>query len=430
MLTHAPHQAKRPPSPTTVRGQPPDLGEVLAAAQKLPNLVCLDLGPSRSLVTWGDGPTVKPGPRWISQARSLLRANADGGLVGWLGYESGRWHECMDPPASERPLPDLYLRRVEGRLVRDRDTDKWHIHGTRRFRREAELLLQSAKTATSVEHPGVPVAVPPQEGVRYRTSVDRALASIARGDVYQVCLAWEVRDIPVANPLSTWLELRRANPAWRGAYLQHGQQAIICNSPETYLDVERTPQGLKVRSVPIKGTARLSEGEAGRRALLHSPKEIAELTMIVDLVRNDFGRVAAPGTIRWQPRRLRPCGDLLHAEQEVTAKLRPGCDAFDAVAASFPPGSVTGAPKVAAMRLIHRLESGPRGIYTGAIGWFGDDGSARLNVAIRTATVINGRARFHVGAGIVADSNPEAEWRETLAKGSALARALAPATSA
>ena len=155
-------------------------------------------------------------------------------------------------------------------------------------------------------------------------------------------------------------------------------------------------------------------------ALWISEKERAELTMIVDLVRNDLGRIAKTGTVRAQPRQLRSCGDLLHAEQIVSAELKPELDALDVVAATFPPGSVTGAPKVAAMEIIHRLESAPRGVYTGAIGLFEDDGSAHLNVAIRTATIQNQRARFHIGAGIVADSEPDREWEETLSKGRAL----------
>ena len=146
--------------------------------------------------------------------------------------------------------------------------------------------------------------------------------------------------------------------------------------------------------------------------------------MIVDLVRNDLGRVAQAGTVHAQPRDIRKCGDLWHAEQAVEAVLRNDADALDALAASFPPGSVTGAPKVKAMEVIHRLEPVPRGIYTGAIGWLSDSGDARLSVAIRTATVQGGRARFHVGAGIVADSQPQREWEETLAKAQALATSL------
>ena len=142
--------------------------------------------------------------------------------------------------------------------------------------------------------------------------------------------------------------------------------------------------------------------------------------MIVDLVRNDLHRVAARAGVRAGPRMIVRAGDLWHAEQRVRAVLQRSKDAIDAVVACFPPGSVTGAPKVEAMRVIHALEPEPRGVYTGAIGFLADGGEAHLNVAIRTATVQGGLARFHVGAGLVADSKPELEWAETLAKGRAL----------
>ena len=158
--------------------------------------------------------------------------------------------------------------------------------------------------------------------------------------------------------------------------------------------------------------------------LSESPKEQAELTMITDLVRNDLGRVSRPGTVRASPRRIRVCGDLFHAEQSVESMVSPGLDSLDVLSACFPPGSVTGAPKVRAMELIHEIEGRARGVYTGAIGFFMDNGNAHWNVAIRTASIHNGIGRFHIGAGIVADSDPEQEWLETLAKGNMLARWL------
>jgi para-aminobenzoate synthetase component 1 len=250
--------------------------------------------------------------------------------------------------------------------------------------------------------------------------VEALLQHIRAGDCYQANLSWRCCGPTPAEPLATWLALRSANPADWGSFLKVDNQAIISNSPELYLSV----RGDRLESRPIKGTARLEEGERARRLLRESPKERAELTMIVDMARNDLGRVARPGSVHAAPRRLRPCGDLLHAEQPVTARLRPGLDALDAVAASFPPASVTGAPKVRAMELIHALEPEPRGVYTGALGWFDTDGCAALSVAIRTVIVAAGSTSFHLGAGIVADSMPEAEWRETLDKGRKLAAAL------
>jgi para-aminobenzoate synthetase component 1 len=250
--------------------------------------------------------------------------------------------------------------------------------------------------------------------------VGTILEAIQQGEVYQVNLAWEHTDVLLDDAAGAWLAIRQSNPAHYGAYLRCGETEIISNSPELFLEVDRASG--RFQSRPIKGTAPMVPG--ARELLESSPKERAELTMIVDLVRNDLGRVAQPGTVQAKARTIRKCGDLWHAEQAVTAKLRPGADALDALAAAFPPGSVTGAPKVKAMEVIHRLEPGPRGVYTGAIGWLSDSGDARFSVAIRTATVREGRARFHVGAGIVADSQPEREWEETLAKAQALAVSL------
>ncbi|MEC8425685.1 MAG: chorismate-binding protein, partial [Myxococcota bacterium] len=261
----------------------------------------------------------------------------------------------------------------------------------------------------------------------YRAAVRSALEHIATGDVYQVCLAWEQVMDGMVNPVAAWHLLRQDNPAARAALLRAGDRWLLSNSPETFLDVSATPQGLHARSVPIKGTVPVSAGPEGRAWLGQSAKEIAELTMIVDLVRNDLGRVASPGTVRAGPRTLRRCGDLIHAEQEIEARLRPGVDAVDAMAAAFPPGSVTGAPKIRAMELIHALERASRGPYTGVLGLWGDDGSANSSVLIRTASIEPSRSRYHIGAGIVADSVPDREWEETCQKGAALGAALARA---
>jgi anthranilate/para-aminobenzoate synthase component I len=256
----------------------------------------------------------------------------------------------------------------------------------------------------------------------YTQGVREILKHVGAGNVYQVNLAWEETGIPIQDAAGAWLKVRLENPAARGCYLRQMGVEIVSNSPELFLQVD--PTSRTVRSIPIKGTAALAGGEQARIDLEHSPKERAELTMIVDLVRNDLGRVSVPGTVRAKNRIVRQCGDLWHAEQEVSAELAQGADAVSAVTAAFPPGSVTGAPKVRAMEVINQLEASPRGVYTGAIGWFADGGGAHLNVAIRTATVIDGFARFHVGAGIVAESQPENEWTETLAKAKALAQCL------
>jgi len=306
----------------------------------------------------------------------------------------------------------------------DRRLGRWHITGSPEFVEEARELLARARPVPPPSAGVGQLTHPAESGLHYQERVRAALDAIARGELYQVNLSWPFTSA-CSSALDAWLRLRHHNPAWRGAYLRKDGVELVSNSPERYLSV--APRRAKTRSlhsVPIKGTTRMDGGLEARRALLHSAKERAELTMIVDLVRNDLGRVAVPGSVRPGPRSLRRCGDLLHAEQGVSATLQPGHDAVDAVAASFPPGSVTGAPKVRAMEWIRALEQHPRGPYTGCFGWFGADGSAELAVAIRTAVVQGGQAEYCVGAGIVADSDPAREWEETLSKGRALARHL------
>lgn len=410
---------------------------MLSCASRLNGFAALDLGARWTLLTWGAGERVQGGARWPEEARRLLRPNRaetrlpyTGGLVGWIGYEAGAAVERMPPPRGASPLPALGLWRTEGGLCLDRRRGVWEMGGSEAFVTEARALLEQAAALPSPRplRPG-PAGWEARDReptrLRYEAGVRAALAAIAAGDVYQINLAWEERGLPVADPLGVWLALRAANPARRGAFLRLDGATVLSNSPELYLRVRRRGDRLLARSAPIKGTADARAGARSAEALRESEKERAELTMIVDLVRNDLGRVAATGGVRAGPRRIVRCGDLWHAEQVVRARLRRGKDAIDAIAASFPPGSVTGAPKVEAMRLIGQLEPGPRGVYTGAIGFLADGGEAHLNVAIRTATVIDGLARFHVGAGLVADSDPAREWAETLAKGRALARWLA-----
>ena len=404
----------------------PGLPAVLNALRSEPGLVAMDCGSQWSVLTWGEGEVVRCGAKWADQARALLREQSrdpalpfTGGLVGWLGYESGRQMERMPAPTAARPAEDLLLWRVEGGLCLNHRTGQWHIAGDRGFSQRAQQALQQAELPI-MQHRTPPSPPAPATQARYTDGVRQILAANTAGDVYQVCLAWQKHGLKLSDPLGAWLSLRENNPALRGAWLQHGKTHILCNSPELFLEIIAEGEHLTAQSIPIKGTVRCADGISGRLELWESEKERAELTMIVDLVRNDLGRIARPGSVHAAPRRLRRCGDLLHAEQPVTATLEPGRDAFDAVCAAFPPGSVTGAPKVAAMEMIARLESTPRGVYTGAIGFFADGGNAHLNVAIRTATVQNGRGSFHVGAGIVADSDPEREWLETLAKGQAL----------
>lgn len=412
---------------------PLTLEAIVTFAQNLPGFCCFDSADGQTVVTWSRAQPHTAVEGWEAFIRDNTRqpptddSQYSGGVVGWLGYEAGRSVETMPAPTHARPTHDICLWRTDGAIVVDSSAGTTSVHGAPDFRAEAQALITQARKWTPKQEP-TSTAAPwhpenhDEREDRYTQGVERILSHVHVGDVYQVNLAWEQGSITVKDAASAWLRLRRQNPAARGCYLRQGTIEIISNSPELFLSVD--PVQRRVLSMPIKGTAAIAEGRHAKRDLEVSPKERAELTMIVDLVRNDLGRVAQPGSVKTEPRVLRQCGDLWHAEQQVSAVLADGNDAVSAVAAAFPPGSVTGAPKVRAMEVIHTLESRPRGVYTGAIGWFADGGGAHLNVAIRTATVVDGVGRFHVGAGIVADSQPQREWRETLAKARALVHCL------
>jgi len=387
-------------------------------------------GTGHTWVTWGDVPALTPTDDWQATSRAALRALPDGGLLaGYFGYEAGRWCERMPPPISQRPLPDIWLRPTQGHARLDHATGRWTVHGTPRFRTEWHAIEAEQSRKSSPSAAGAPELTGPHR--HYESAVEHALDAIRDGEVYQVNLSWEASALALTHPLDTWLDLRSANPARRGAFITiDDRHAILSNSPETFVDVVGSDSGTWAEARPIKGTVPLAAGPQGRAHLLHSEKERAELAMIVDLVRNDLGRVARWGEVETGERYLRECGDLLHAEQRVRARVLPELDALDVIAASFPPGSVTGAPKVRAMSLIRDLEPVPRGVYTGAIGWLTASGDAHFNVAIRTITSTPSQARFHLGAGIVADSIPSAEWAETLAKGRSLHQAIQRATRA
>jgi para-aminobenzoate synthetase component 1 len=218
-------------------------------------------------------------------------------------------------------------------------------------------------------------------------------------------------------------------PAPYGAFLNFPEQQIASASPELFLEL----RGRRLVTRPIKGTRPRGltgpEDASLAEELLQSEKDRAELLMIVDLERNDLGRVCRPGSVHVDElRALEDHPTVWHTVAEISGELAAGADAIDAILAAFPGGSITGAPKVRAMQIIAELERARRGVYTGAIGYLGFDGDVALNIAIRTIVCRDGRATYHVGGGMVWDSDPAAEYEETLAKGRALHEALTTAT--
>ena len=251
--------------------------------------------------------------------------------------------------------------------------------------------------------------------------VDRAKEYIAAGDIYQVCLS---HPFVAATDTTAWdfyEALRYCSPAPHAAYIDGGSLQIASASPECFLRMS----GRHVVTRPIKGTRpRKSDAQGDRLSaadLISSPKEIAELVMITDLERNDLGQVCEFGSVSVSELlSLEAYEQVFHLVSTVEGRLRPEISHVEALRACFPGGSISGAPKMRALEIINELEPFPRGIYTGAIGYFGFNGESQFSIAIRTAVFEAGRAHFHAGAGIVADSIPEREWQETLDKASGL----------
>lgn len=261
---------------------------------------------------------------------------------------------------------------------------------------------------------------------KYVKMIETAQEHIANGDVYQICLTNQIQIEHELDPLSVFLDLRESNPAPYAAFMRIGSKSIVCSSPEQFLHVT---SGGTVSTKPIKGTRPRHEDPkrdaANAEELKANEKERAENLMIVDLMRNDLGRVAKPDTVRVSKLfEIESYATVHQLVSTVEAELADGLDAFSAFKSSFPGGSMTGAPKARAMEIIESLEEGSRAVYSGALGYFGFNGSADFGMTIRTIVFEGNRAYIGVGGGITSDSDPMAELEETKLKAGALLRAL------
>ncbi|PAZ01077.1 MAG: hypothetical protein CAK90_02215 [Spartobacteria bacterium AMD-G4] len=246
---------------------------------------------------------------------------------------------------------------------------------------------------------------------------------IAAGDIYQVCLSHPFIATAGVDPWAFYEMLRTHSPAPESAFLNCGNLQIASASPESFLSIS----GRHIETRPIKGTRPRNPDESGDRLssqeLMTSEKEIAELVMITDLERNDLGRVCRYGSVQvLELLKLERYEQVFHLASTICGELRPDVSHVSALRECFPGGSISGAPKKRAMEIIAALEPHPRGIYTGAIGYFGFNGDSRFSIAIRTAFFESNHCHFHVGAGIVADSIAEMEWQETWHKAEGLLR--------
>ncbi len=377
-----------------------------------------------------------------------------GGAVGYLGYDIVRTIESLpDAPPDDRELPDAVLMVTDTLLVLDNLYNRATVianvevpagadeQALRRLHRTAEATIDDwlARLAApgtvqplALEYgPPLPPATTPYTDGRFQDDVRRIKEYIAAGDTFQTVLSRRL-EVPAPDPFLTYRYLRALNPAPYLYYLHCDDIHIIGSSPEILIRVEDGEVTLR----PIAGTrprgATPDEDAALASELAADPKERAEHLMLVDLGRNDVGRVAEFGTVRLTAfMEIERYSHVMHLVSEVRGSLRPDLDAVAALAASFPAGTVSGAPKVRAMQIIDELEPGRRGPYAGAVGYIGW-GARSLDTAItiRTCVMRGGRAWVQAGAGIVADSDPLAEWKETEAKARAVLLALALAAKA
>lgn len=337
-----------------------------------------------------------------------------GGAVGFLGYGLGSLTEGIKMPDEDLPFPDLYLAFYNRIIAIDKLAKKTYqieIHNNRK------PCYASIEFTNGDNHKKFS-----KEG--FLKAVKRAKQYIKEGDIYEVNLSKRFTRKCSIDPIDLYKRLKKQNPSPFACFLPLGNTALISTSPEEFLYKENE----FVRTRPIKGTKRRGKNQQEdliKSELLSSIKDDAELAMIVDLERNDFGKVCQVGSVRvTDPKSLETYPTLFHTAATIEGKLQKNMDLVDLIKATFPGGSVTGAPKKRAMEIISELEPTHRGPYTGAIGYIGLDGTSHLSMAIRIVLYDGGNYHYQTGGAIVYDSIPECEYDEILVKARALENAL------
>ncbi|MFG6401550.1 anthranilate synthase component I family protein [Microbacterium sp. P04] len=383
---------------------------------------------------WLDaGPGASSGWSWLgigvpehdgSRVRAVdLTASAEGetrggpfrgGWVGWAGYDDAA--ERAGAPSLPSPYPGELWLRVDAFLAFDhgrREAWAWAPSADAAERVARDALERKQLDASTADAPAASLATSPHSPAAYGYLVEECRARIREGDAYLLCLTTRFDVTGEVDARRVHRRLRHASGSHHGGLVRGGATALVSASPERFLDVV---DGV-VRTHPIKGTRPRDADPAVDRALadqlLADPKERAENTMIVDLMRNDLARVCAPATVRVE--RLLEVESYPAVHQLVSTiagVLRPATTLGELLAATFPAGSMTGAPKLSAMTILRELEAEPRGVYSGCFGWVGDDGRADLAMVIRSIVVHPGGASVGAGGGITWLSDPAAEVRE------------------
>lgn len=411
---------------------------------------CLQFGGQEPRVLEGVNPLVEA--RRILQQFRTVSARAlsrfDGGWVGYLGYDLVRHLERLPhPPKDDLSLPDVYLMLVDTFLVFD--NLRHTITAVTYAPTEEKPLAQSYAEACArlrglVQRLGRTVRAPQELGAmqeyvptranvspeQYECMVRKAKEYIVAGDIIQVVLAQRFEGELHTEPFQVYRCLRKVNPAPYMFFLRTGEATLVGSSPEVMVRLE----GREMTVRPIAGTRPRGTSEVSDRELeselRQDAKEIAEHIMLVDLGRNDVGRVAEAGSVEvTECMVVERYSHVMHLVSNVRGTLRQGLDAFDALAATFPAGTLTGAPKIRAMEIIDELEPTRRGVYGGAVGYFGFSGNMDTCITIRTILIKGDRFYVQAGAGIVADSVPEREYQECVNKARAALHAIRLAES-
>ena len=368
-----------------------------------------------------------------------------GGHIGWLGYELQS--ECGSGIVRHAATPDAFFIRADRFIAVDHLSARSYVVALAPPSHEAvaQAWVQAMQARLAALSPREPSPFPAagtgaarpiefrldRDRPTYLADIRQCLEWIGEGQTYQVCLTNELSCTADVDPLDLYCTLRRLNPAPYAAFIRWPGGAVLSASPERFLSVDARG---RVEAKPIKGTIRRDPDPAQdailAQALAASEKDRAENLMIVDLVRNDLSRVCEIGSVEVPSLMAVESFATVHQlVSTVQGQLRGDASAIDLIRAAFPGGSMTGAPKLHTLGLIDRLERRARGIYSGALGWIGDDGAADLSIVIRTIVAQGDRLSIGAGGGIVADSEPQAEFDEMLLKARALMRAIALAAT-
>ena len=365
------------------------------------------------------------------------------GAIGYFSYDYGRENmEIISQQPDYCQIPEVVLTFYDLIIVEDCHKKEIYISASGNTEdseqqlQQIESFILKKKNASAHEHIKMDEAVEKKKILEemvqfyfqkeeYKNAIERMIQYMKEGDIYIANMTQQLKINSEKRPVDVFKSLREKNPSPFGCFLDYGTYQIISASPERFLQMKNR----KVQTRPIKGTRKrgetLEEDELLYKELEESEKDHSELLMIIDLERNDLNQVCLPGSVNvTELFSIESYATVFHLIANIEGRMKEDCDIIDMLQATFPGGSVTGAPKYHAMEIIDELEHGKRGLYTGSIGYLTLDGACDLNIVIRTAVYKDGNYYLGVGGGITAESDPEFEYEETLQKAKAILEAI------